>query len=244
MRIDTFLTVPEVDPAIVEGRTALVIDVIRATTTIVQAISNGARAVYPTESSEEAIKLASSLGRDEVLLCGERGGLRIDGFDLGNSPSEYEPEVVEDKQLVMSTTNGTRAFVAAEHAERVVPVSLVNLTAAAESAVADGPENLVVICSGKENRFSLDDAVCAGHLIREIQKVSGVVPELGDAGRTTVELAQRFEPTVDFLKSTAAGRALVDVGLEEDLAFCARLNLHRVVPEMQDRIIRLPATEE
>jgi 2-phosphosulfolactate phosphatase len=244
MRIDTFLTVPEVDPAVVEGRTALVIDVIRATTTIVQAISNGARAVYPTESSEEAIKLASSLGRDEVLLCGERGGLRIDGFDLGNSPSEYEREVVEDQQLVMSTTNGTRAFVAAEHAERVVPVSFVNLTAAAESAVADGPENLVVICSGKENRFSLDDAVCAGYLIREIQKVSGVVPELGDAGRTTVELAQRFEPTEDFLKSTAAGRALVDVGLEADLAFCARMNLHRVVPEMQDRIIRLPATEE
>ena len=131
MRIDTFLTVPEVDPAVVEGRTALVIDVIRATTTIVQAISNGARAVYPTESAEEAIKLASSLGREDVLLCGERGGLRIDGFDLGNSPSEYEPEVVEDKQLVMSTTNGTRAFVASEQAERVLPVSLVNLTAAA-----------------------------------------------------------------------------------------------------------------
>ena len=244
MRIDTFLTVPEVDPAVVEGRTALVIDVIRATTTIVQAISNGARAVYPTESSEEAIKLASSLGREDVLLCGERGGLRIDGFDLGNSPSEYDREVVEDKQLVMSTTNGTRAFVAAEAAERVVPVAMVNLTAAAESAVAEGPENLVVICSGKENRFSLDDAVCAGHLIREIQRVSGVEPELGDAGRTTVELAGQFEPTADFLKSTAAGRALVDVGLEEDLAFCAQINLHRVVPEMQDRIIRLPHTEE
>ncbi len=244
MRIDTFLTVPEVDPAVVEGRTALVIDVIRATTTIVQAISNGARAVYPTESAEEAIKLASSLGRDDVLLCGERGGLRIDGFDLGNSPSEYEREVVEDKQLVMSTTNGTRAFVAAEAAERVLPVSLVNLTAAAESAVAEGPEKLVVICSGKENRFSLDDAVCAGYLIQEIQKVSGVAPELGDAGRTTVELAQHFEPTADFLKGTAAGRALVDVGLEDDLAFCAQLNLHCVVPEMQDRIIRLPATEE
>ena len=244
MRIDTFLTVPEVDVAVVEGRTALVIDVIRATTTIVQAISNGARAVYPTESAEEAIKLASSLGRDEVLLCGERGGLRIDGFDLGNSPSEYEPDVVEDKQLVMSTTNGTRAFVAAEAAERVVPVAMVNLTAAAESAVAEGPENLVVICSGKENRFSLDDAVCAGHLIREIAKVSGITPELGDAGRTTVELAQRFEPTAEFLKSTAAGRALVDVGLEYDLAFCAQMNLHRVVPEMQDRIIRLPVTDE
>ena len=244
MRIDTFLTVPEVDVAVVEGRTALVIDVIRATTTIVQAISNGARAVYPTESAEEAIKLASSLGRDEVLLCGERGGLRIDGFDLGNSPSEYEPDVVEDKQLVMSTTNGTRAFVAAEAAERVVPVAMVNLTAAAESAVAEGPENLVVICSGKENRFSLDDAVCAGHLIREIAKVSGITPELGDAGRTTVELAQRFEPTAEFLKSTAAGRALVDVGLEDDLAFCAQMNLHRVVPEMQDRIIRLPVTDE
>ena len=102
----------------------------------------------------------------------------------------------------------------------------------------------MVICSGKENRFSLDDAVCAGYLIREVEKVSGISPELGDAGRTAVELAGQFEPSAVFLKSTAAGRALVDVGLEEDLIFCAQVNLHRVVPEMQDRIIRLPASEE
>ncbi len=86
-----------VDEASVEGRTAVVIDVIRATSTLVEALANGARAIFPTVSTEEAVKLASSLGREDTLLCGERKGLKIEGFDLGNSPAEFTPEVVAGK---------------------------------------------------------------------------------------------------------------------------------------------------
>ena len=110
MRIDTYFTVPEVDGASLAESAVVVIDVVRATTTIIEALANGARAIFPTESTEEAVRLASSLGREDSLLCGERKGEKIEGFDLGNSPAEFTREVVEDKKLVMSTTNGMRAL--------------------------------------------------------------------------------------------------------------------------------------
>ena len=134
MTVDTFFTGAAVDPAAVPGTTAVVIDVIRATSTIMEALANGARAVYPVASTEEAVQLAASLGRDDSLLCGERKGVMIEGFDLGNSPREYTPDVVAEKQLVMTTTNGTRAFVAVQGAERVVSASFLNLSAVVEVA--------------------------------------------------------------------------------------------------------------
>ena len=98
MRIDTYFTVPEVDTSALGEATVVVVDVVRATTTIVEALANGAKAIYPTESTEEAVRLASSMGREDTLLCGERKGLKIEGFDLGNSPREYTADVVGGKK--------------------------------------------------------------------------------------------------------------------------------------------------
>lgn len=241
MRTDVYLTAGAVDPTDVAGRTAVVVDVIRATSTIVTALANGARAIYPTVSTEEAIKLASSLGRDDVLLCGERKGIKIEGFDLGNSPSEFVSETVEGKRLVMSTTNGTRAFLAAGGAERALAASFLNLAAVVD-ALADA-EDVVIVCAGKEDHFSLDDAVCAGHLVRELQERTGEEATLNDAGTAALHLASRFAPDEAFLRGTAAGRALVEIGLESDLSLCARRDRFDLVPEMVDRMIRLPGAE-
>lgn len=239
MRVGTFFAPAGVEPADVAERTAVVIDVIRATSTIVTALASGARAVYPTVSTEEAIKLASSLGRDDTLLCGERKGLKVEGFDLGNSPAEYTEETVGGSRLVMSTTNGTRAFVAAAGAGRVLAASFLNLSAVAD-AVA-GSEEVVLICAGKEDRFSLDDAVCAGHLLRELEKRRGDALDTDDASAAALHLAGVVELDVAFLRSTRAGRALVEVGLESDLALCARRDVYPHAPEMEDRVIRLPS---
>ena len=116
MRVDVHFTRAEVDSAALAEATAVVINVLRATTTIVEALANGAVGVYPTVSAEDAVKLAASLGREDTLLCGERKGVKVDGFDLGNSPAEFTAEVVDGKKLVMSTTNGTRAFSSASEA--------------------------------------------------------------------------------------------------------------------------------
>ena len=237
MRIDAFFSPAEVDDHHVEGRVAVVIDVIRATSTITEAMANGARRVFPIASVEEATKLGSSLDRSETLLCGERKGLPIEGFDLGNSPAEYNAEAVEGKQLVMTTTNGTRAFLAAEAADRVLCASFLNLSAVVEQAAGN---DVVVVCAGKEDRFSLDDVVCGGHIIRRLRDGASAGVEFNDAALAACELAGRFEPSDAFFRQTAAGQALLEVGLETDLALCAAVDKHTIVPEMYDRMIQPP----
>ena len=243
MTIDVFFSPAVVDEASVEGRTAVVIDVIRATSTLLEALANGAKAIFPTISTEDAVKLASSLGREDTILCGERKGLKVEGFDLGNSPAEFTSDVVEGKQLVMSTTNGTRAFVAAEGADRVLAASYMNLSSVA--VALKGVQRLVIICSGRENRFSLDDALCAGMLIQRIEE--GREEEGGeadtvfnDAGRVAADLAAKYTVDAAFLGSTAAGKALIEAGLDGDLKLCAELDRHTLVPEMRDRTITVP----
>lgn len=249
-RVRTFLTPQEVDPGEVEGSTAVVIDVLRATSTIVEALAAGARAVYPTISSEEAIRLANSLGRDDTLLCGERKGLKVEGFDLGNSPAEFTAERVRGKRLVMSTTNGTRAFLAVEDADRVIAASLLNLSAAARAV--SGAERLVLVCSGRENRFSLEDALCAGMILRKLEgdgrarkgkKSRSSDLDSDDASRAVLALIRGHELTTDLLLQTGAGVALVEVGLQDDVLYCASQDRHQLVPEMWDRVIRIPKEE-
>jgi 2-phosphosulfolactate phosphatase len=241
VKVATFFTAAEVDPAKVQKGTAVVIDVIRATSTIVEALANGAQAVYPTLSTEEAIRLANSLGREDTILCGERRGLKIEGFDLGNSPREFTPDRIRGKRLVMSTTNGTRAFLAAQAAERVMAGSFLNLSGVTRAL--EGEERLTLVCAGKDDRFSLDDALCAGRILRSVVEENGVDPELDDASRAVLALARGLEPDEEFLQATAAGAALVAVGLGDDLSVCAQMDRHSVVPEMHDRMIRLPGKD-
>lgn len=236
MRIDTYFTVPEVDGASLAESAVVVIDVVRATTTIIEALANGARAIFPTESTEDAVRLASSLGREDSLLCGERKGEKIEGFDLGNSPAEFTREVVEDKKLVMSTTNGMRALGVAQEAARVLPCALTNLTAVATELAS--AELIAIVCAGQEDGFSLDDALCAGHLIQRIlEHCEDEELELNDASRAVRALAQAREPTRRFLSLAAAGKAVIEIGLEDDLAICADVDRHDIVVEMHDQTI-------
>jgi len=228
-----YLNVSEVDPALLPEAAVVVIDVVRATTCVVEALANGARAIYPTASTEEAVKLLGSLGRDDTLLCGERKGVKVEGFDLGNSPAEFTRKVVEGKRIVMSTTNGSVALAGVQEARRVLACAFTNLSAVAD-AVRD-EEELVVVCAGRMGRFSLDDAVCAGHLLKRL----GVDAANGhnDAARAVLALGGAIEPGRAFLAGTEAGRALAGIGLEADLDVCAEVDRHRVVVEMRDRAL-------
>jgi 2-phosphosulfolactate phosphatase len=237
MRIDTYFTVAEVDPASIGDGTVVVIDVVGATTTIIEALANGARAIYPTSTTEEAVKLAASLGREDTLLCGERRGRKIEGFDLGNSPQEFSAEVVHDKKLVMSTSNGTRALTVGQEASRILPCAFTNLGAVAAAVSVD--ERLVLICAGQNDRFGLDDALCAGHLVQRIMKAEEgrVEYELNDAAQAARALAGFRKPTRKFLGATAGGAALVEIGMGDDLDICADVDRHDIVAEMSDQAI-------
>jgi 2-phosphosulfolactate phosphatase len=208
---------------------------------MVEALVNGAQGVYPAPSTEEAIKLASSLGREDTILCGESRGLMIEGFDLGNSPREFSAEKVAGKRLVMSTTNGTPAFFLVGDAVRVLAGSFMNLSAVAASAME--AESIVVVCAGMTGLFSLDDAVCAGALVQRIRTAAASEVELNDAAMGAVEMALTFRVNAQFLAATSTGQRLREIGFREDLEVCAEIDRHSVVPEMDDRVIRLPSLD-
>jgi 2-phosphosulfolactate phosphatase len=224
-----------------QGRVAVVIDVLRATSTITEALANGARAVFPVPNIDEAVRLAQNIGREQVLLCGERRGLRIEGFDLGNSPAEFAAERVAGKSLVMTTTNGTPALLASASARRILIASFLNLGAVVDALAAEEDAALTIVCAGREKRFSLDDAVCAGALVTGLRERLGRgAVELNDAAYTAALAARaRLDALEPLLGRTAAGRQLVEAGLGEDLAFCAQLDRHAIVPHFRDRQVTL-----
>lgn len=238
-KVSVFFTPDELSAGSAERKTVVVIDVLRATSCMVEALANGATAILPTESIEDATKLRDTLDRDRILLCGERGGLPIEGFDLGNSPAEFTPDVVTGKQLIMTTTNGTRAFLAAARANRTLAGAFLNLGAVAQDVAEDA--EVAVLCAGKEGRFSLDDAVCAGHLVRRLLDSADESVLIDDAAAAAVRLAKDYKKGTDAFALAAAGRALIRVGLESDLAVCAAADRHKVVPAMVDRAITLPS---
>lgn len=231
MKAEVFLTPAELDPAAAQGAAVVVVDVVRATTTIVEALAAGARAIYPTGSTEDAVRLAAGLGREDTLLCGERRSVKVEGFDLGNSPAEFTAEAVAGKRLVMSTTNGTAALARVQEAERVVTAAFTNLGAVAD-ALRDHP-HVVVVCAGRQGRFGLDDALCAGHLLRRL----GGNRELNDGARAAWALAGVLPAGVDTLAATEAGRAVTEHGFASDLDICAQVDRHALVPELRDQAL-------
>lgn len=239
MRLDVYLTPGELSPADILDRPVVVIDILRATTSIVQALSAGAKSIYPVASIEEALRLANTFGRDDVLLCGERKCMRIEGFDLGNSPREFTRERVAGKTLVMSTTNGTYLMSLTGGASRVLIGALLNLRALVEDLVRTEAEP-VLVCSGREKHFALEDAACAGLLASRLMEARPGEWVLNDGALAALALAREFPPGEKLFRTTASGRTVENAGMTEDLAFCARVDTHDIVPVLHERTITLP----
>ena len=205
-----------------EAPTGVVIDVIRATSTICQALDAGYRRIWCAAEVEDA----RALKEGDVTLGGERLGVRIDGFDLGNSPREYlEPR---SGTLAMSTTNGTRAIVAAsERCERVVVASLLNLDAVTRLARSFG-DDVAVFCAGVKGAFALDDAYVAGRV------AVGLGFERSDAAEAATRLAASYGDAEEALRASRSGRNLINHGpeLEADIPWCARESVLDVVPRL------------
>ena len=166
MKLDVLFTPLGLTPAEVQGRTVFVIDILRLSTTVCAALHHGARAVVPVPSTEEALRLAQTLGPSEVVLAGERNGVPIPGFPLGNSPREMTAEAVRGRLVVTTTTNGTGALLAMQGAAQVYSAAAANFSLAAERAreVWSKERDLLIVCAGRDNRFALKDAYCAGRV--------------------------------------------------------------------------------
>jgi 2-phosphosulfolactate phosphatase len=238
MKIDVYFTPLGLVAGDLGGRGVVVIDVLRATTTVVTALANGAKAVIPAATSEEAVRLASNLEKDGVLLAGERKSVRIEGFALGNSPREMTPEAVAGKTIVLATTNGTPALVAAQGGDPVLVGAAVNFRALAERArgLLGERGDLVIICAGREEQFAIEDAYTAGRLVKGAKKGIRKV-ELNDAARAAVALTDQFANWEEALANSEAARQLADVDLGDDVAFAAKADRFGVVPMYADRRI-------
>ncbi len=247
MQINVFFNSTALTPAELNGSAVLVIDVLRASTTIAVALANGARKIIPFESAEEAVTRSKAFERSDVRLAGERRMLPIPGFDLGNSPGEFTTEAVRGKTILLATSNGT-VVLAGTHAARATFVgSYVNFSAAL--AVLRGHarrgDDIAILCAGSERQFALEDAACAGRFVRGLGR-RNVKPHLNDAAVTCLLLEKRLGGDIPaLLERSSHGRALVEAGFVADLAVCAALDTHPVVPVHQDRqITRLDDNRE
>jgi 2-phosphosulfolactate phosphatase len=221
VRVDVAFTPDEAGGA----PTGVVIDVIRATSTICQALASGYERVFCTAEVEEARALREELG--EGVLGGERTNVLIPGFDLGNSPREYLEPL--GATLILSTTNGTRAVVAAtQRSERVLVASLLNLATVVEE-VRRAEEDAVVVCAGVQGTLALDDAYVAGRIVELLGW------ERTDASEAAARLAGTWSGADEAFRASKSGRNLMENApeLDDDIPFCARESVLDVVPRLQ-----------
>ena len=241
MKIDVYFDPVGMNPAEVQGRTVVVLDVLRATTTIAVALDHGAKAVLPAASTEEALRIAQNLERDDVVLAGERKSQRIPGFTLGNSPLEFTAEAVRGKTVVLTTTNGTPALISAQGAREVIAGAAVNFAAVVDRCRATLAQHgeLVILCAGRERQFALEDAFAAGRLAKVLLPEGGLRSvEVNDGALAALELARHYgERWLRAFRASSHGRELAALGFREDVKACALENTHPILPLYADRRI-------
>jgi 2-phosphosulfolactate phosphatase len=217
-------------------KVAVVIDVIRATTSIVTAFQHGVRSILPVASVDEARQAQAATSG--ALLAGERGGKPLPGFDLGNSPREFATGKAAGRDVVLTTSNGTKTLRLVGEGRTVAIGAFLNRLAVGEWLIGQN-EDALIVCSGYEGIFSLEDAVCAGAVVdRMVAERKSLALE--DGAQACQVLWTRYAPDVPgLLRTTGWGRHIVDIGLGADLDVCARIDVTDVVPVMTDGTIRL-----
>lgn len=223
MRVDVYQTIQDLEKEKLPHADAVVIDVLRMTSTVTNALSNGAEKIRLLGDEKTARALSE---KENALLGGERGGVKLEGFAFGNSPLEYTKENVLGKTIVMTTTNGARAAEAVTGAKSIRLCTFPNVRCVSESL--KNSENVVILCAGTHDRFSLDDCLCAGALC------SCLHPD--EENDLAVGMRLLYEAHKDdlryALKDTKHYKYLQSIGFTDDLEFCLKLNTHTCVPVM------------
>lgn len=242
MKIDLYLTPVPIGKATAEGKAVVIIDVLRSSTSICAAFISGAKGVIPTPGPGEAGEMWTKIGSDMAVLAGERHGVRIDNFQLGNSPSEFTKEAVGGRFVIMTTTNGTALFSKTYNAAPVISGSLVNISLVAER-VAREDKDLIIACCGREGHFSIEDTICGGmlvHLLAERHKKRLVQ---NDASALALLLYRTNKETIkEAIAEGEHGRYLASIGFAEDVAVASAVDSMAVLPILKDGRLVLETT--
>jgi len=226
----------------VKGRVVVVIDVLRAGTTLVTALAHGCRKAMAFKDVTAARRAAARLGRQRVIMGGERNRVLIPGFDCGNSPLEYTPKRCSGKVLILTTTNGTKAITRAAGARRILFAALCN-TAAIAACLARAKCDATLLCAGTDGETTLEDIICAGAIVDRVLRTpvaANVFVE--DAARIAHEsYRSNRHDLVKALRESYGGRELLKVGMDEDIVECAKLDTFELVPVCEDGGARIVA---
>ena len=239
MQAELYLTPVQLTRIAGENRTVVVIDVLRATTSICAALQAGARGVIPVDEPGEAGEIWTKIGSENAVLAGERNGVKIENFNLGNSPAEFTADAVGGKFVILTTTNGTPVFANALKAGAVISCALVNVSAVAER-VAGEDRDVIIICSGREGNFSIEDTLCGGMLLHLLSTVYRKELTLNDAASLAVLLYRSNKTAIkQTIRQGEHGKFLESIGFEGDIELASGIDSIPVVPIMQDgRLVR------
>lgn len=234
MKVDIIFTADEVSQEKTEGKICVVIDVLRATSVMITALHNGAEKIFPFKDIKTIQERCENL--KNIIKCGERNALKIDGFDLGNSPLEFTKEKVFGKDIYMSTTNGTKAVENSLLAEKIIICSFLNIKSVSEKLL-EYKKDVVIVCAGTNGKFSLDDTLCAGLIIKEMQKHTEI--QMNDVLLAAVRISESHENIKDILKGSTHYERLLSLGFEKDMEHIFSLNKYSIVPEYKNGYISI-----
>jgi 2-phosphosulfolactate phosphatase len=234
MDVNLYTKAKEFSEAQAKGTHVVMIDVLRASSTIVQACANGIERIIPVCQVEDATKLAPTLEKRKTLLGGEREGRMIEGFDLGNSPLEYASKAVKGKTLIFSTTNGTVAIAQSAAAKEIVVGCFLNLSAVITHLLSLRPKKIAFLCAGNQGQLSLEDFVCGGLMVRKLAQSYRGKLALNDGAVAGTALADTMTDIGEVVRSSTHGRRLAELGFQSDLEFCSRIDKYATVPVVVD----------
>lgn len=235
MKLEVFFTAEEIASEYdLREKSVAVVDVLRSSSTIITAIHNGARQVIPVATVSDAMRLSKDLFDDSTMLCGERQGKLIDGFDIDNSPANYRPETVKDKSILFTSSNGSETILRTKHAKEVVIAGFVNIGAVI-TALANC-EAVVVVCAGNGHHLSLEDALCAGMIVSNLTKPGDV---LADGAYWAKMIYERCaDSLLSAIRGSSHGKYLEAEGFGADVTFCATCDVYTDVPRFDGNVIR------
>ncbi len=236
MKIDLFLARSEIKSDQVTDRLAVIIDVWRASSSMITALANGCRAVIPVAEVAAARELAQQYPSGTVLLAGERNELPIPGFDLSNSPFDYQSDRVRERRIIFTSTNGAQLFDAARSARTIVVAGFLNVSRICDLILARQLD-VALLCAGKNAQFGLEDAVCAGMIIRKISQCASHPQQfdLNDGAQAAQILYDHFAHDLSkMIYQASHGRRLMELGQMQDLLHAIAVDALGIIPIMKD----------
>lgn len=241
--LDVFFSSQSFQEDELRNKTVVVIDVLRATSTIVTALMNGAKAVIPVGDMGEASKISQNVDSDNYMLCGEKDGVKIEGYDLGNSPLEYTKETVKGKTLIFNTTNGTKAIKKSMGSSRIYISSFLNFTATVNT-LREIESEVVLVCAGWKGRLAFEDTLLAGYIIHQLNN-GKLAPEARDGAKVAFGLYEKFGDDVQSVihQSNHATRLKALVG-DDDIDYCCQVDVSEILPRLNEGMITIQHGEK